>query len=222
MKTIINPTKKTYDALNVAYEFFNKQLFGGTLLPCLITVQRKAKTYGYFAGGRFGSKDGKVVTDEIALNPAHFANRTLEQTLSTLVHEMAHLRQHHQGKPSRTGYHNKQWAGMMREVGLIPSDTGAAGGKEVGQKVSHYIEQGGAYQKAFARLQKQGFDDLYVDLWGEAEKKTAKKKASSKTKYTCPDCSQNAWAKPKAKLVCGECEQLMLSDDGDEEGEGED
>ena len=30
-------------------------------------------------------------------------------------------------------------------------------------------------------------------------------KKSSKTKFTCPDCGQNAWAKPDALLICGEC-----------------
>jgi hypothetical protein len=33
------------------------------------------------------------------------------RSLSTLVHEMAHLQQNHFGKSSRTGYHNKEWAG---------------------------------------------------------------------------------------------------------------
>ena len=60
------------------------------------------------------------MTDEIALNPAHFASRPTAGTLSTLAHEMAHLWQHHFGTPSRTGYHNKEWAAKMREIGLIP------------------------------------------------------------------------------------------------------
>ena len=102
-----NPTLKTYDGLNRAYAFFNDRLFAGELPACLVTLQRAKKAYGYFAGGRFGSKDGKTVTDEIALNPSHFRNRTTEQSLSTLVHEMVHLWQHHFGKPSRAGYHNK-------------------------------------------------------------------------------------------------------------------
>jgi len=33
----------------------------------------------------------------------------------------------------------------------------------------------------------------------------ARAKKSSKTKFTCPDCGQNAWAKPGALLICGEC-----------------
>ena len=58
--------------LNRAFDFFNNRLFRGELPPCLVTLQRKNKAYGYFAGGRFGSKDGAEITDEIALNPSHF------------------------------------------------------------------------------------------------------------------------------------------------------
>jgi hypothetical protein len=67
-----NPTTKTYTSLDVAFAFFNRQLFGGRLPACLITMQRSKAAYGYFAGGLFGSKDGAEITDEIALNPSHF------------------------------------------------------------------------------------------------------------------------------------------------------
>jgi predicted SprT family Zn-dependent metalloprotease len=218
-----NPTTKTYSSLDEAFAFFNARLFEGRLPACLITMQRSKSAYGYFAGGRFGSKDGQEVTDEIALNPSHFRDRSTEQSLSTLVHEMTHLEQHHFGKPSRAGYHNKQWAGMMKAVGLIPSDTGAPGGKEIGQKVTHYIEAGGPFERACAELVKKGFNPLYVELWTEAGEKTRKKKAASKTRYTCPQCQTNAWAKPDVKLICGECDERMLAegDDGDSD-EGED
>jgi hypothetical protein len=211
-----NPTRRTYKTLDDAYRFFNKRLFGGRLPGCLITMQRKAKAYGYFAGGRFGTSDGKEVTDEIALNPSHFRDRTTEQSLSTLVHEMAHLQQHHFGKPGRGGYHNKQWAAMMRAVGLIPSDTGASGGREVGQKVSHYIEDGGRFAKACAALVGGGFDPFYVELWSEGDAAKRKKKAASKTRYTCPDCDANAWAKPGMNLVCGDCDARMEAEETSE------
>ena len=214
-----NPTTKTYTSLDDAFAFFNARLFGGRLPACLITMQRSKAAYGYFAGGRFGSKDGKEITDEIALNPSHFHERSTEQSLSTLVHEMAHLEQHHFGKPSRAGYHNKQWAGMMKAVGLIPSDTGAAGGKEVGQKITHYIEAGGRFEKACGELVKKGFNPLYVELWTEDGEKARKKKAASKTRYTCPQCQMNAWAKPDVNLICGECDERMLAEGGDDEGE---
>ena len=85
---IANPTR-TYTSLDAAYDHFNRELFGGQLPPCLITMQRHKGAYGYFSGERFASLDNpEEVTDEIALNPAHFASRTPAETLSTLVHEM--------------------------------------------------------------------------------------------------------------------------------------
>lgn len=33
----------------------------------------------------------------------------------------------------------------------------------------------------------------------------AKAKKASKTKFTCPECGQNAWAKADAALICGAC-----------------
>jgi predicted SprT family Zn-dependent metalloprotease len=204
-----NPTTITYKSLDDAYAFFNRKLFAGRLPACLITMQRSKSAYGYFAGGRFGSKDGKIVTDEIALNPSHVHERSTELSLSTLVHEMTHLEQHHFGKPSRAGYHNKEWAGLMPAVGLIPSDTGEPGGREVGQRVSHHIEAGGRFEHACAELIAKGFNPLYVERWSEGGEKTRKAKAASKTRYTCPECGTNAWAKPEVNLICGECGERM-------------
>jgi hypothetical protein len=104
-----DPTRSTYQGLTEAYDFFNERLFGGRLPRCLITMQRQKGAFGYFAGKRFGSRDGAEVTDEIALNPAHFRSRTTEESLSTLAHEMCHLEQEHFGKPGRTSYHNREW-----------------------------------------------------------------------------------------------------------------
>ena len=103
------------------------------------------RSYGYFWGQRFATRDGVEIYDEIALNPRHFKNRTTEQTLSTLVHEMVHLWQHHFGKPSRSAYHNRQWAAMMKEVDLFPSTTGEPGGRQTGQTCSHYIIPSGTF-----------------------------------------------------------------------------
>jgi len=213
-----SPTRETYDSLNLAHEFFNARLFGGTLPACLVTLQRSKKAYGFFAGQRFGLKAGEGATDEIALNPSHFEERTVEETLSTLAHEMAHQWQQHHGKPSRTGYHNKEWAAKMQEIGLVPSDTGREGGKPVGQKVSHYIASGGAFERACAALLEGGkFGRLYIERWGDEA--TRKKKTASKTRYSCPSCGLNAWAKPNVALVCGDCDEKLEAEPA-EEGEG--
>jgi hypothetical protein len=216
MPKTASPTRSTYDGLNAAYEFFNRELFGGQLPACLITMQRHKGAYGYFSGDRFASiGDPEDITDEIALNPNHFKSRPAMSTLSTLAHEQAHLWQHHFGSPSRNGYHNKQWAAKMREIGLIATDTGEAGGKETGQKVTHMIEPGGRFERACAAFLAKHPAILYHDRAGEGDA-TAKKKAASKTKFTCPDCEQNAWAKPDAHLVCGDCEKPMEAETADD------
>lgn len=82
--------------------------------------------------------------DEIALNPDHFFFGEVE-ILQTLGHEMCHQWQHHHGSPSRSGYHNRQWAEMMEKIGLMPSSTGRPGGKKTGQKMGDYVIQNGIF-----------------------------------------------------------------------------
>lgn len=206
-----NPTDSQYVALSDAYSFFNNSLFAGQLPECLITLQRKASSYGYFAGGRFGTSDGLSVTDEIALNPSHFKNRTVQEVLSTLVHEMAHLWQHHFGETSRGGYHNKEWAAKMLEIGLIPSSTGQPCGKTTGPKMSHYIKDDGNFVQHCAVLLSGGFVLPFVELWDET--KASKSKAKNKTKFVCWFCGAAAWGKLELRIVCGECEVEMLAQD---------
>jgi predicted SprT family Zn-dependent metalloprotease len=213
---IAKPTR-TYTSLDAAYDHFNRELFSGQLPPCLITMQRHKGAYGYFSGSRFAATSNpEEVTDEIALNPAHFASRPTAETLSTLAHEMAHLWQHHFGTPSRTGYHNKEWAAKMREIGLIPTDTGQPGGKDTGQKVTHFIEPGGRFEQACTAYLATGTAFLYHDRAGEGDAATRKKKAASKTKYTCPACGLNAWAKPDARLICGDCSEELEAEEPQE------
>lgn len=202
-------TGKEYSAFEQAYDWFTGRLFGNRLPPCLITLQRHARSRGYFANDRFGHRtEAAAFTDELALNPDTFGSRSDKDILSTLVHEMVHCSQQHFGTPSRRGYHNKEWAAQMVAIGLMPSDTGAPGGKQTGQRVSHYIIEGGPFDEAAETLLASGFRLNWqsVNLAGETEK-TAK--AQSKTKYTCPSCGQNAWAKPDAALLCGGCEVPM-------------
>lgn len=54
----------------------------------------------------------------------------------------------------------------------------------------------------------------------EALAAQARAKKASKTKFSCPDCGRNAWAKPDSILLCGTCYHdgagepvLMLAED---------
>src|SRR4051794_12829703 len=98
----------------------------------------------------------------------------------------------------------------MRTVGLVRSDTGQPCGKDTGQKLTHYVEQGGRFEKACTACLAAGDAFLYQDRDGDEEAtKTRRRKAASKTKFTGPVCEQNAWAQPDAHLICGDFEEQM-------------
>jgi predicted SprT family Zn-dependent metalloprotease len=209
----VKPTKETYDQFQQAYDYLNRSLFKSELPNCLITLQRRNRTYGYFSGDRFGRTDG-VTTDEIALNPRHFHNRPVIEVLSTLAHEMAHLWQHHHGKPGRGRYHNREWAGRMKAIGLLPSSTGQEGGAETGDGMDHYILPDGPFDRAVRVLLTRGFSIQWMETSppaagtqdeNEAEEGDGAESAKSgkRVKYTCPCCRLNAWAKHDVRLLCG-------------------
>lgn len=147
-----NPTDEAYTELRLAFDHFNKALFGGQLEVPMFTFQREKKTLGYHSKKSFVSRSTGEMVDEIAMNPAYFAIRTVKQTLSTLAHEMVHMWQEIHGHPGRGRYHNKEWAFKMREIGLEPTDTGEPGGKDVGDKMTHYIIPSGKFEVACDEL----------------------------------------------------------------------
>ncbi len=160
---IMNPTKETYDLLGRYFDTLNRKLFGDELPRALVTLQRKNKSYGFFASKRFGREDGHY-SDEIALNPAHFRDRSLSAILATLAHEMVHQWQCHYGRPSDRGDHNREWAAKMKEIGLQPTSTGEEGGKETGYKVHHLVIPGGPFEKAARRIEGGGHVIPWVEL----------------------------------------------------------
>ena len=122
MKKPITPAE--YGAFQKAYDFFNAELFGGTLPHVLVTLQRHANTRGYFAPERFTERTGSATAHELALNPDAFTGRDDKGILSTLAHEMVHVWQQAHGTPPRKSYHDKEWSAKMKEIGLQPSATG--------------------------------------------------------------------------------------------------
>jgi SprT-like family protein len=237
----LDATDKNYSAWRQAYGHFNVGLFNSSLPGCLLTFQRQRDTYGFHAGFQFESSGSRIKADEIALNPRHFAGRTVRDVLATLVHEMVHQHQHRFGKPSPRGYHNKGWARKMIAIGLIPSDTGKPGGKATGRRVHHYVRTDGPFDRLCAELLNAGFAIPYVEVnfleeigvptnaeeletrnFAQLQKQRAeelrKKKAASKSRYTCPGCDvpKHVWGKPGLHVICGECSGRFEADAADD------
>lgn len=207
----MKPTLEMNETLQAAYDFFNGRLFSNKLPGCLILIQRKSKAMGYFSPKRFFNVEDKdQQLDEIAISP-DFIDLGDQESMQTLVHEMVHQWQQHHGKPSRGGYHNKEWGVKMESIGLMPSSTGKPGGKKTGQKIGDYAIENGNFIAAFNEFMR-GKHRL---MWASRVKlgKGSSSKTKSKVKYSCPECGQNAWAKPSAVIGCWGCNVQMESEE---------
>lgn len=228
MTAVQNPTGQAYAELQAAFDHYNKALFDGQLPPCLITMQREKRTYGYFSSRRFIHRLDKSSTDEIALNPSFFGVVPLLEILQTIVHEMAHAWQFHFGDPGRRAYHNKEWAEKMEAIGLMPSSTGQPGGAKTGEKMADYAIEGGRFMQATAALLATDFRISWLDRVTPARSGVlsilngsdggedddgdselagmltpAAGSRSNRDKYRCPSCKAQAWGKPGLNLLCG-------------------
>lgn len=221
---MVSPTTHQFTKYQRLYNYFNKQLFKGELPFCLLILSRNAaRVCGHFSKDRWKDREGNT-THEININPVYMAMATDLNICQTLVHEMVHLWQYEFGKPSRAGYHNKEWAAKMEVVGLMPSDTGKPGGKKTGQQMDDYPIEKGKFEKAFKKMPKDillpfkssefttdlSFLDALIKEGGTAEGAEGltpllQPKKKNKIKYTCPNCEANAWGKPNLELLCKTC-----------------
>lgn len=92
--------------------------------------------------------------------------------------------------------------------------------------MTHYIEEGGRYQKAFNRMPKKyilPFTSLEGEIMksliegsggSEGEEDERRKRlrklrpvSRTKTKYTCLGCKANVWGRPGLQIRCENCDQ---------------
>lgn len=206
IKKAITPV--IFGELQIAYDQINKDLFKGRLPPCVLQFARKPRSLGYFAPQRWSRGVEGEVVHEIALNPDHLRERGTLDALSTIAHEMVHLDQYVDGTAPKRPYHNADFRDRMEAIGLITSDTEEEGGRRVGAKMSHYIEEGGKFDVAACRMIENGFAFTWSSV-PSAEPTKKKKSGGTRDKYTCPDCDTNVWAKPETNIMCGDCEVKM-------------
>lgn len=221
--TQITPTDQP-QALYGAYTYFNETLFGNQLPECILNFSRKRNTQGFLAPYHWRKRDSNDHdTHELFLTSATLSRTPIEM-YSSLVHDMVHLWQLVFGHPSRNGYHNREWAEKMKEVGLMPSDTGEPRGKETGQQMAHYIIEGGQYERAFQAIPQNlilPFISIEGDLMNgenggiQTENEHTKKRlklrplSQKKTSYECPKCQVKVWGRPNLHIRCETCQELF-------------
>lgn len=196
------PNTRVSRQLDAAYAFYNKALFDGKLANAYFHLHRKRNALGYFWEQRGSgiTVDGKGV-HEIALDPDKLnRSRPIVDILSTIVHEMVHFWQRDHGEQHTNVAHNKEWADKMESLGLMPSSTGAPGGKRTGRRVTHYVISGGRFERATRELLATGYK---LTVSGTPKCKPLTK--PYRTTFRCPSCRDTVLAKPTVQLACRKC-----------------
>ena len=129
----MKPTEEQYAACQFLFDYLNEQLFDEQLPPCMLTFTAKGKRSGGYFSAQGWAKEGEVF-HEISLDPEYAKSHNLKETMVLLAHQMVHLWQYENGRPARKGYYNRGWSARLKAIGLVPTSTGKAGGKETGQR----------------------------------------------------------------------------------------
>ena len=159
-----DPTQATYSTLQHAYSFFNSELFEGSLPEVIFTYSRIGRVMGYATIARWVNSSSQKI-DEVSINPEYFAKHPLIEICQTLCHEMVHIWQAHFGRPSRRGYHNREWAAKMESLGLKASSTGKPGGDETGESMMDYVLLFDRFHCAFIKLVETGYELPWMDRY---------------------------------------------------------
>ena len=224
MKETSQYSQKQIKALENAYNFFNEHLFNNRLSPCMLTISQSYKAGGIavFSKWKDTTNSNQKIHEITICNP--FFEYEPLFGYSILVHEMVHVWQFEYGDSGKNGYHNKEWGWKMKEIGLIPSHTGQEGGKETGEKMSHYIEIGGQFEKVFSKMPKKCLLPFSISRQTVLKKATKgasiindnkkpynpTKRNRSKKTYTCENCGMKVWGRSNLKIKCVKCDTLLL------------
>lgn len=144
------PTLKLFGTLQRAATYFQNRLFVQPVPPVIFSLNKNIRYRGYYKPNAWFDTHN-VNFPEININPSIFILPAVD-IFSVLVHEQVHHYQHIHGTPSSHGYHNQQFAEIMRSIGLQCSNTGKPGGKETGRQMSQYIINDGLFRKAVEEM----------------------------------------------------------------------
>lgn len=207
-------------ALKELYRIFsilNNDKFDDVLPEPVITIQKtRGRTLGHFTVDRVWVNKNNVEDEEssyyeINIDPRWFYDRTSEEVVETLLHEMCHYRNKIADiKDCNGNNHNKKFKSLAESVGLIVEKGSGVGYgyTSLSDELKEYIEEEiKPDDKAFEYFRA-------VKIIGDGDSGTKTKKKTIFT-YTCPDCGQTAKGKKDIIIKCGLCDVEMEIEEED-------
>lgn len=193
-------------ALQAAFNAINRDFYNGELEKVIITCKesRKPGAVGTFCCGKEWIQNGKK-RHELNISADYIGTRTVEETITTLMHEMVHLYccQNDIQDTSRSGsYHNKRFKQAAENHGL---DIAKA------PKIGWSVTKPKPYTQKWIKdnITIKDFAIFKLPTLRTAKGSTSKTKQSSR-KYVCPSCGLIARLTKEAAIKCVDCDKVMI------------
>ena len=192
---ILDANQELWDGYRAAFTYFNDHLFEGTLPECILTLNAKGTSTGFFKATTW--KKGERDYHEICLNPA-LLNRSDDLIFQTLVRLMVFLWQHTYGSPNSPGYCDSEYTQKMREIGL-PCEA------EYGRNLRYSVDEKRLYAQVRPAAMQNFFPLQNFEL-------PQPKKA--RIRHVCPQCGSKAMGAPGSRFVCitEDCKVEMIKE----------
>ena len=213
------------NALEELYRIFdilNDDKFDGALPEPVITIYKtRGRTLGHFTCEKTWRDKNDVDNEEtsyyeINIDPRWFCNRTPEEVVETLLHEMCHYANKIDGvKDCNGNIHNKKFKKLAERVGLIVEK-----GKSVGWGYTSLSDELMEYIKEEINPDETAFE--YFRAGAKKPDDTKKPRKKNMFAYTCPDCGQTVKGKRDITVKCGVCENIMDMEDVEEDNDDND
>ena len=183
----------TIEQLENWFDAVNRKYYANELPRPIMTIapDEKKKAYGWCTTYKAWT-DGKQSNYEINIS-ANYANRSMTETISTIMHEAVHLYNilHNVKDCTRNGfYHNKNFKNEAERRGL---------------KVTQSKKYGYAHtdpdEEAIRWI--STLEEKKIMYRPDIEKPETKKQKSFK--YVCPHCGAIARTTKQIRLICGNC-----------------
>lgn len=197
--------------LNKIYDRLNSDFFGGEMKKPVITIQSTPKAYGHYTLYDAWSI-GENGTREINIGAGTLA-RPIENVIATLLHEMIHQYNDMKNiKDTSRGntYHNKNFKKTAEERGLIISRDEKYGWTktEPADTLLDWILENDLTDIPMNRNEFNGFNGGGRSDGDEGTNAPPRK--SSYRRYKCPSCGLTARTTREARIVCGDCMEIMI------------
>ena len=208
------------NAIEELYRIFhilNYDKFGNSLPEPVITIQKtKGNVLGHFTKDRVWIDKNHVEDEqtsyyEINVDPRWFCDRTSQEVVETLLHEMCHYKNRVDNINDCNGNnHNKKFKRLAESVGLLVER-----GKSVGYGYTSLSDDLKAYIDKYVKPDDKAFEYFRsTHVIGDRDSGSKVRKKSIFT-YTCPDCGQVAKAKRDVVIKCGFCNVQMEIENDD-------